>query len=161
MPGPPPNQARIGGIRVKNLLLIALCSTLAAGAAFTSASAAATATFVTGRAPAGATVEEFKTGSLAVTVTCQRACSATVFATIRASQAKRLGLEHVQGKFVLVGTGKKALTARMPTKIRVVPTAWAKKHLTPSVDVVGSVKGVPTAAGSVNNYFVGWYTRLS
>lgn len=149
------------GVRVKRLFLIVLCSTLLADATFAAPSGGAATPFVTATASARATVNAFDGGSLAVTVTCRRACHATVFATIRASVAKRLGFAGAQGKFVLVGTGTKTLAARTPTKIRVVPTAAAKKHLKGPVDVVGSAKGVPSAAATVNNYFAGWFTTLS
>jgi len=145
---------------VNKRFLIALCSTLSAGAVFASPLAGATTAFLTAKAPAQAAVKEFNKGSLAVTVDCRRACNATVFATIKASTAKHLGFPSVKGKFVLIGTGTKALKARTPTTIRVVPTSAAKKHLKASVEVVGSAKGVPTAPGTVNNYFTGWYTTL-
>jgi hypothetical protein len=146
---------------VNKLLVISAGLALFASPVFASPSASAKTPFVTARAPARATVEAFKGGTLAVTVTCWQPCEATVSATIGAAVAKRLGFPSVKGKFVLVGTGKKTLKARTPTKIRVVLTSAAKTRLKGPVDIIGSAKGVPTKPGPVNNYFVGWYTRLS
>jgi hypothetical protein len=129
--------------------------------AFASPSAGTKTSFVTAKTQAQTPVEAFKGGTLAVTVTCRQACKATVSATITAAVAKRLGFPTVKGKFVLVGTGSNTLKARAPTNIRVVPTLAAKKRLKGPVDIVGSAKGVPAKPGSVNNYFTGWYTRLT
>ena len=134
---------------------------LFASPVFASQSAGAKTPFVTAKAPAQSTVAAFKGGTLAVTVTCKQACYATVSATLRAADAKRLGFPGVKGKLVVVGTGKKTLKALAATKISVVPTAAAKKRLKGTVAIVGVTKGVPAKPGPVNNYFVQWYTILS
>jgi hypothetical protein len=134
---------------------------LFANPVFASPSAGAKTPFVTAKAPARTTIAAFKGGALAVTVTCKQACRTTVSATIRAADAKRLGFPGVKGKLVVVGTGNKTLKALTATKIRVVPTAAAKKRLQGTVAIVGVTKGVPAKPGPANNYFVEWYTTLS
>jgi hypothetical protein len=127
--------------------------------AASASSAGAKPPFVTAIAPARGTVAALKRGKLAVTVTCKKACEATVYATIKPADAKRLGFPGAKGQSVLIGTGKKTLKALTPTKILVVPTSAAKKSLKGPVAIVGTAKGVPPGPGAVNT-FVGWSTTL-
>jgi len=119
---------------------------------------------VVAKAPLGQTVQDLLKGKFVEKVTCSRACTMTTSVVIRPRMARRLGFTKVvDGQWVEIGSAKRVLSAKTPTKVTIRLNAQAKRRLVKAnsgLQVLGRVNATsnrtPRTRGSA-----GWVVTCS